>query len=156
MLSKISKKDVSFQKLYKRNLHLSGFLDICHETLTKGMWCPRYCCIKDGQLELYHEKTSDGVEMAFSLIDVDINSASKETKKDLSVKLSWITGDYILLDVRIIFMLRVESFALYSSFLCSPTRLISCCFICQRPLKSYQAFIFSWISNNLNLDFVLE
>lgn len=77
---------------------VAGVLDVCHETLTKGIWCPRYCCIKDGELECYHEKMSDGVEMSFSLLDVDIQSASKETKKDLSVKLSWENGDYILLD----------------------------------------------------------
>ena len=89
--------------ILKGSFHLLGILDVCHETLTKGNWSLRYCCIKDGQLECYHEKTSDGVEMAFSLHDADIQNASKETKKDLSIKLSWESGDYFLLDVSVSF-----------------------------------------------------
>jgi hypothetical protein len=76
-------------------------MDVCHDTITNNTWCPRYCCVKDGRLECYHDNASDGIELALSLVGTDIQNAAKETKKELSIKLTWESGDSILLDVGI-------------------------------------------------------
>jgi hypothetical protein len=66
---------------------VAGYINVQSELLATKKWAFRWCVVKEGRLDCYHDPGDDATEFSLALDGVVVEIASKETRKELAFKL---------------------------------------------------------------------